>query len=66
MTNGEQYRDLFLFGLLLDLINLLGAICLLIGLFATFPTAMVAMAFVYRKLLVQIEITQLPESPTEE
>ena len=65
ITRGAKW-DLFLFGLLLGLINLLGAICLFIGLFATVPTAMVAMAFVYRKLLAQIEIAQAPESSTEE
>jgi len=48
--------DLFLFNLLLILINLLGAICLLIGLFVTIPTTMVAWAFVYRRLLAQTEI----------
>lgn len=47
--------DLFLFGLLLGFINLLGMFALLIGLFATIPTTMVAMAFVYRKLLAQTE-----------
>jgi len=57
---------LSLFDLLLGLINLLGAICLLIGLFATIPTTMVATAFVYRKLLAQIEVAQVIESSTEE
>lgn len=65
ITKGAKW-DLFLFGLLLGLITLLGAICLLIGLFATIPTAMVGMAFVYRKLLAQIEIAQLPESLADE
>jgi uncharacterized membrane protein len=60
ITKGIKW-DLFLFGLLLLGINLLGALCLLIGLFATIPTAMVASAFVYRKLLAQI-----PESSTEQ
>ncbi|MBO8144201.1 MAG: hypothetical protein H0Z16_06440 [Thermodesulfobacterium sp.] len=55
ITEGAKW-DLFLFNLLLGLINLLGAICLLIGLFATIPTTMVAWIFVYRKLLVQTEI----------
>ena len=54
ITRGAKW-DLFLFGLLLGLINLLGALCLIIGLFATFPTTMVAGAFVYRKLLSHIE-----------
>ena len=48
--------DLFLFNLLLILINLLGAICLLIGLFVTIPTTMVDWAFVYRRLFTQTEI----------
>ena len=52
ITKGVKW-DLFLFVLLLGLINLLGALCLLIGLFVTIPTTMVAMAFVYRKLLAQ-------------
>ncbi len=47
--------DLFVFGLVLTGINLLGILCLFIGLFATIPTTMVAGAFVYRKLLAQSE-----------
>mgnify|MGYP001580926209 CR=1 FL=1 len=58
ITKGAKW-DLFIFGLLLGLINLLGALCLLVGLFATIPTTIVAMAFVYRKLLAQTEIVQL-------
>lgn len=46
---------LFLFGLLSGLINFLGALLLLVGLFATIPTTMMAKAFVYRKLLGQVE-----------
>ncbi|MDP8213898.1 MAG: hypothetical protein RAO92_01170 [Candidatus Euphemobacter frigidus] len=49
ITRGVK-GDLFVLGLLLFLINLLGALCLLIGLFATIPTAMVALAFVFRTL----------------
>lgn len=64
ITRGAKW-DLFLFGLLLGLINLLGAFCLLIGLFATIPATMIAVAFVYRKLLTQIEVVQVPESSTE-
>jgi len=48
-TDGAKW-DLFLFGLLLGLINLAGALCFLIGLFATIPTSMVAYAYVYRQL----------------
>jgi uncharacterized membrane protein len=48
-TTGSAW-DLFLFGLLLGLMNLAGALCLLVGLFATIPTSMIAYAYVYRKL----------------
>ena len=54
ITKGSVW-NLFLFYLLLVGINLLGAICLFIGLFATIPTTMIARAFVYRKLLSQSE-----------
>lgn len=50
MTKGVKW-NLFLLGLLLGLINVAGAIVLLIGLFATIPTTLVANAYVYRKLL---------------
>lgn len=56
ITRGVKL-DLFFFGLLLTLINLLGTICLFVGLFASIPTTMVANAFVYRKLLNQVEIS---------
>jgi hypothetical protein len=45
--------DLSILDLLLAVINFLGVLCLLIGLFATIPTTMVGWAFVYRKLLAQ-------------
>lgn len=50
ITAGAKW-DLFLFGLWLVGINILGALALLIGLFATIPTTMVATAYVYRRLL---------------
>ncbi len=43
------------FGVLLGLINYLGILVFLVGLFATIPTTMLAYAHVYRKLLVQTE-----------
>ena len=49
-TTMEAKWSLFVFGILCSLINLLGFICLGVGLFATFPTVMVAMALVYRDL----------------
>lgn len=57
ITTGAKW-NLFLFVLLLTGINLLGAIALLVGLFATIPTSLVATAFVYRKLLAQAEAAQ--------
>jgi hypothetical protein len=51
MTKGNTWNLLF-FGILLFLINVLGAICLLVGLFLTVPLTMLATTFVYRKLLL--------------
>jgi len=50
ITRGVKW-DLFIFDILIGIINLLGFLCLLVGLFVTIPTTMVATAFVYRKLL---------------
>ena len=52
ITDGAK-GTLFIFGLVLGLINLLGALALLVGLFVTIPIAMVAMAYVFRKLEAQ-------------
>lgn len=54
MTRGITW-NLFLFSLLLVLINILGLIAFLVGLFITVPLTMVANAFVYRKLLSQVK-----------
>jgi uncharacterized membrane protein len=54
ITKGSKW-NLFVFFLIVSGINLLGALCLLIGLFATIPTTRIARAFVYRKLLAQTE-----------
>ena len=51
-TKGAKW-SLFVFGILCGLINFLGFLCLFVGLFATFPTIMVAMALVYRDLSAQ-------------
>jgi uncharacterized membrane protein len=64
ITKGVKW-DLFVFGLLLIAINLLGALCLLVGLFATIPTSIVALAFVYRKLLAQTEIVLIPKTSND-
>ncbi len=52
ITHGNVW-NLFFFGILLFLINVLGALCLLLGLFVTVPLSMLATTFVYRKLLLQ-------------
>ena len=50
ITRGVKW-DLFAFGILLVIINILGFLCLVVGLFVTIPVTLVAMAFVYRELL---------------
>ncbi len=52
ITEGYKWQ-LFILGLLLILINIAGALCLGIGLFATIPTTWLAMTFVYRKLTAE-------------
>jgi uncharacterized membrane protein len=49
ITKGVKW-ELFLFGLLAGLINMVGALALLVGLFWALPTTMVATALIYRKL----------------
>lgn len=50
MTKGVK-MNLFLFGIILALINLVGLCALVVGLLLTIPLSMVATAYVYRKLL---------------
>lgn len=57
ITNGIKW-ELFGFGIVLALINILGALVFFVGLFATVPTTLVAYAFVYRRLLQQTEAIQ--------
>jgi uncharacterized membrane protein len=64
-TNGAK-TDLLLFGMLLGLINIAGALFFLIGLFATLPTSMVAYAYVYRKLALRAEILNQAMYPNPE
>lgn len=54
---------LFGFGIVLALINVVGAVCLLVGLFVTVPVTMLAYASVYRKLLAQTEAAQAVATP---
>ena len=52
LTKGVRWK-LFGFGLTLLLLNLSGALLLVVGMFVTIPVSLVAYAFVYRKLLPQ-------------
>lgn len=49
ITKGHTW-NLFLFGLLLFLLNILGIVALVIGLIVTLPTTGIATAYVYKKL----------------
>ncbi len=59
-TRGAKGK-LFVFLIVLGLVNLLGLLCLGIGLFATVPTTMIAIAFVYRKLAPRTETVEETE-----
>jgi len=59
ITEGHKW-NLFIFFLVITGINLLGAIFLLVGLFATMPITMIVAAFVYRRLLAQ-KVVSAPE-----
>ncbi len=51
ITRGSAWK-LFLYSLVIGGMNILGALVLMVGLFATIPTSLAAGAFIYRKLLV--------------
>lgn len=57
ITKSMKWK-LFGFGIVLAVINIVGAICLLVGLFVTIPTTLLAYSSVYRKLLSQTESAQ--------
>ena len=65
ITMGKKGK-LFLLGLLLALINLIGAICLFVGLFVTIPVTMIAVAYVYRKLMGEYAIPEPVALPANE
>lgn len=52
MTRGTTW-DLFAFALIAGLINIAGALALMIGLLITVPVTLIALAFIYRKLVNQ-------------
>ncbi|MGA1980772.1 MAG: hypothetical protein ABSG99_09485 [Sedimentisphaerales bacterium] len=53
MATAGAIDSLAVFSILCCLINMLGVLCFFVGLFATIPTVMVAMALVYRQLSAQ-------------
>jgi hypothetical protein len=55
ITKGSTW-NLFLLYLLLGLINVLGFFALIVGLFWSIPTTMIAEAFVYRKLSIELKV----------
>ncbi|MEK7167941.1 MAG: hypothetical protein AAB791_02990 [Patescibacteria group bacterium] len=55
ITKGAKW-DLFFFSFLLGMINLLGAVLLLVGMLWTIPLVAVAMAYAYVKLKSQVRI----------
>jgi uncharacterized membrane protein len=55
ITKGNVW-NLFLLYILLGLINILGVFILIVGLFWSIPTTMIAEAFVYRKLSSQLKV----------
>ena len=63
-TMGAKW-DLLGFWWVISIINLLGFFSLIIGIFASFPTTMVASALVYRKLLSQTESEQSTQPAAE-
>lgn len=64
ITDGAK-MDLFLFVLVLIGINIAGVLCCLVGLFASIPIAMLAVAYVYRTLLAHIDVPTLPGTPED-
>lgn len=55
-TKGAKV-ELLLFGILLQFINAAGFLVILLGLFATIPTTMVALAHMYRQLSTRVPAT---------
>ena len=66
-TMGVKW-DLFGFGVLCMIFNIAGLLCLIVGVFATYPTTIVAHALVYRQLAAQTpELAEfgINQTPTE-
>jgi len=61
LTKGVKVQ-LFLFGIAITVINFLGALCLLVGLFVTIPITAIAYACIYKTLLARTENSQGPDN----
>lgn len=59
LTMGAKW-DLLGFWCVIFFIALLGILCLIIGIFAAYPTMLVATGLAYRKLQAQTEVAQAP------
>lgn len=57
--------QLIIFIFLIILINVAGALCLLIGLFATIPATTLAVTYVYRKLTAESQVVAAPVQLSE-
>jgi uncharacterized membrane protein len=64
LTNGAK-SQLFILEIVLCLINLLGMLCLFIGLFFTVPLTLIAKAYVYRKLGAQTTKAEIEKDIVE-
>jgi uncharacterized membrane protein len=57
LTNGAKW-DILGFNILIGLVTLAGGLCLVVGLFATYPVVWIASALVYRQLLQQTDLAE--------
>jgi len=55
VTDGSK-MNLFLFSLVIALINIVGVVCLLVGLLVTIPVTLMASVYVYRQLSPRAEV----------
>lgn len=60
VTSGDKW-NLFLLGLLLLLINIVGFLALLVGMLITYPLSILAMAYAY----IHLKKAKLPQTPPE-
>lgn len=59
-TSGKK-GNLFKFFLLLGLVNFVGVLALVVGLFITIPVTLLAYVYVYRLLMKEVEAQPIPE-----